>query len=103
MPTKLSEMLTFQADLKHSDEADVEFVLKTIESLPSAREQAVEMNSFGSRAVYMQALYYTCAFYTTYTFATVNRLVQQATGKTYFPIIFLHAILIPLQGFFNGQ
>jgi hypothetical protein len=105
MPKKMAEMLTSmsQADLNKCDESDVEFVLKTIESLPSAGEQAVEMNSFGSRAVYMQAFYYTCAFYTTYTFATVNQLVQQATGETYFPIALLHAMLIPLQGLFNGQ
>jgi hypothetical protein len=82
---------------------DAEYVIQTIESLPSAREQVVEMNAFGSRAVFMQSFYYTLAFYVTFTFATANRIIQQLTGNTYFPVIFLHSLFIPLQGFFNRK
>jgi hypothetical protein len=82
-------------------EAEADEVLKAIEAMPSARKQNVTLNAFGSRAVFMQAMHYTCAFYVSYTFATVNRILQQVTGETYFPVIFLHALLIPLQGFFN--
>lgn len=105
IPQNLAEIFKSMKSVnrQYTEQSDAEFVLQMIESLPSAKQQAVQMNSFGSRAVYMQALYYTCAFYITYTFATVNRLVQQVTGKTYFPIVFLHAMLLPLQGFFNGK
>lgn len=105
LPRKVADMFKSMTatGFQTNDESDADFVLKTIETLPSAKEQAAEVHTFGSRAVYMQALYYTCAFYITYTFATVNRLVQQFTGNTYFPIIFLHVCLIPLQGLFNRK
>ena len=82
---------------------ETEYVLQTIESYISANEQASssEMGSFGSRAVFRQSLYYTLGFYMTFLFATVNRILQQVTGKTYFPIILLHSFFIPLQGLFN--
>jgi hypothetical protein len=81
---------------------EVEDVMAAIESFPSARKQNVENNNaFGSRAVYTQSLLYTLTFFATYTFATINRIVQQLTGETYFIIIALHVTFIPLQGFFN--
>ncbi|KAL3923604.1 MAG: hypothetical protein SGILL_001565, partial [Bacillariaceae sp.] len=106
MPKTMAAMFKQAADADPTDNSrhsgnDANYVLKTIQALPSAKAQAVEMNSFGSRVVFMQSVLYTCAFYATYLFATLNRLVQQFTGKTYFPIILLHCIFIPLQGFFN--
>lgn len=102
MPRKMAEMFqSKKAGHFQTESEGADFVLKTIQSLPSAKEQALEMNTFGSRAVYNQALYYTCAFYATYTFASANRLTQEFAGETYFPILFLHAMLIPLKGLFN--
>jgi hypothetical protein len=80
---------------------DARDVLKAIEAMPSVTVQNVAQNAFGSRAVFKQAMYYTCAFYVSYTFATVNRIVQQMSGESYFPLLFLHILLLPLQGFFN--
>jgi len=54
-----------------------------------------------SRRVAQQALWYVGAFYLTFLFATINRLVQQIVNKTYFPLIVCHAIFEPGQGFFN--
>jgi hypothetical protein len=78
---------------------DADYVVQAIESLPSPREQVVEMSVFGSRAVFMQSTYYTLAFYMAFTFAAANRITQQVMGETYFPLIFLHCFFIPLQGF----
>ena len=77
-------------------------IMGVIEALPSVRRQNIEANAFGSRAVYEQSLFYTLAFWVTYTPATINRVVQMVTGNTYFPIILLHVIFIPMQGFFNA-
>lgn len=48
-----------------------------------------------------QALFYVGAFYLTFTFATINRLIQQIAGKTFFATTVLHTIFEPGQGFFN--
>jgi len=105
MPAKMAEVFKSMTDIDFNEsvrsQSDVEFVISTIEALPSARVQLVEMNQFGSKAVFTQSLLYTCAFYATFTFATVNRIVQEVTRITYFPLIFLHCLMIPLQGFFN--
>jgi hypothetical protein len=77
---------------------DADYVIQAIESLPSAREQVVEMSVFGSRAVFMQSTYY-LVFYMAFTFAAADRITQQVMGETYFPLIFLHCFFIPLQGF----
>ena len=88
-----------QADEKKEEAEDV---LAAIEALPSAQKQNVENNAYGSRAVYTQSLFYTLAFFATFTFATINRIGQQVTGDTHFAIIVLHVTFIPLQGFFNA-
>jgi hypothetical protein len=80
---------------------EAEDVLAAIEALPSVRMHNMENNAFGSRAVYNQALFYTLTFFATYTFATINRIMQQLSGDTHFAIIVLHVTFIPLQGFFN--
>ena len=78
-------------------------VLQTIASFATASQQAIETSSFCTHAVYKQALYYTLAFYLTFLFGTVNRLIQTFLGVTFFPIIFLQCVTVPLQGFFNGK
>lgn len=55
-----------------------------------------------SRKVANQAMLYVGAFYMTWIFGTVTRLVQLTQdGKIYFPIIIMMTIFFPLQGFFN--
>ena len=78
-----------------------EYVISTLQTFPTAHQQNLEANSFGSRIVFRQSLLYCLVFYLTFTFATINRFIQQVTGQTYFGVIFLHSIFIPLQGFFN--
>jgi hypothetical protein len=39
------------------------------------------------------------AFCMTHLFSTVNRILQQTRGGSYFPLIALHSIYDPLQGF----
>ncbi|VEU44444.1 unnamed protein product [Pseudo-nitzschia multistriata] len=75
-------------------------VLKVLESYLTASQQAKNSQSYGSRVVYKQAIYYTLAFYATFTFATINRVFQHF-GVSFFPFILLHSFTIPLQGFFN--
>jgi len=48
-----------------------------------------------------QALWYVAAFYLTFLFPTINRVVEQVTSQTYFPLVFLHAITKPMQGLLN--
>jgi hypothetical protein len=76
-------------------------VLETIETFTSARHQNVEANTFGSRVVFQQSLWYTAAFYASYTFPTINRVFQQVYGSSPYALLLLHAIFLPLQGFFN--
>jgi hypothetical protein len=80
---------------------DVNHVLETIETFISAKLQNVEANAFGSRLVFQQSVWYTFAFYATFTFATINRALQQANVSIPYPLLVLHAIFLPLQGFFN--
>jgi hypothetical protein len=104
LPKSMAQMFQLSESFKVSsgaEQADANYVLETIETFKSANNQNLEANSFGSRAVFQQALYYTLAFYATFTFATLNRLLQQFTGTTFFGVIYLHAFMIPLQGFFN--
>ena len=54
-----------------------------------------------SRRIANQALFYVGAMILTYMFGTLTRVLQKTQGKTYFPMIFLMAIFLPLQGFFN--
>lgn len=54
-----------------------------------------------SRKVTVQALSYVVAFYITWIFGTINRLLQLFTGESYFPLMLLHSIFTPAQGFLN--
>lgn len=80
---------------------DIDHVISAIEKLPSAINQTMDVHQFASNIVFWQSALYTVAFYVTFTFGTINRLVYQFTGKTYFALLFLHVLLVPLQGFLN--
>lgn len=54
-----------------------------------------------SREVASQALCYVGAFYATFLFSTINRILQQTRGQTYFPLLLLHSMFDPLQVFLN--
>ena len=54
-----------------------------------------------SRKVTNQALRFFAVFYVTWAFATVNRLLQLIIGHSYFWLMVLHTVFVPLQGFFN--
>ncbi len=84
-----------------ADDADIDYVLNTIEKYTSATHQTMDVQRFGSQIVFRQSVLYTLAFYVSFTFATINRLVSQVSGETYFALLFLHVLLLPLQGFFN--
>jgi hypothetical protein len=48
-----------------------------------------------------QAVLYILAFYNTYIFATINRILQQSNGSSPFFILMLHSLSLPMQGFWN--
>lgn len=83
------------------DTKDIDYVVETIEEYTSARCQVMELNQFGTKVVFQQFILYTLGFYICYTFATINRIVEHVTGTSYFGLLFIHVILIPLQGLFN--
>jgi hypothetical protein len=97
----LSDSMITGEVLSNSEISATRHVLDTLETYISAHHQNLEANQFGSRAVFRQSVLYMFAFYATYTFATLNRLIQRVTGKTFFTLIYLHAMFLPLQGFFN--
>jgi hypothetical protein len=79
---------------------DVAQVLEAIDGFASAKQQSMEANAFGSRAVFTQSLSYTLSFYAAFLFPTINRILE-SRGQTLYWACLLHAIFIPLQGFFN--
>jgi hypothetical protein len=79
---------------------DVAQVLEAIDGFASAKQQSMEANAFGSRAVFTQSLSYTLSFYAAFLFPTINRIME-SRGQTLYWACLLHAIFIPLQGFFN--
>lgn len=108
MPKKMARLYSSRSNVSsvRSNEQDqykedAHHVLQTIETFKSANYQNVRQNKFGSKAVFRQSCYYTLGFYVTYSFATINRVFQQAKGATHFGLILLHAFFIPLHGFFN--
>lgn len=54
-----------------------------------------------ARKVARQALCYVGAFYLTWIWSTLTRILQSAVGKTYFSLVLLTAIFLPFQGFLN--
>jgi hypothetical protein len=55
----------------------------------------MDVNQFGSQeAVFRQSFFYTLAFYACFLFATVNRLISQISGNSYFALRWLHVVFI---------
>lgn len=54
-----------------------------------------------AKKVARQACCYVGAFYLTWIWSTITRILQSVSGKTYFSIVLLTAIFLPFQGFLN--
>ncbi|KAL9188619.1 hypothetical protein ACHAXT_006997 [Thalassiosira profunda] len=54
-----------------------------------------------SRQIFHQAVFYLGVFYITWLFVTINRMYQLITGESNYPLLVLHSIFGPLQGFLN--
>lgn len=54
-----------------------------------------------SQRVAKQALLYVGVFYLTWLFGTINRMYQAITKTTSFPLLVLHSVFVPWQGFLN--
>lgn len=61
------------------------------------REEQKRMHA-QSRQVAWQGLRFVGVFYLTWAFATVNRLLQLVNGGSYFWLMCLHTIFVPMQG-----
>jgi hypothetical protein len=48
-----------------------------------------------------EAFMYVGAFFLTWIFGTITRMIQAINGKTHYPLVVLMAFFFPLQGFFN--
>jgi hypothetical protein len=51
-----------------------------------------------TKQVATQAILYIGAFYFTYFFATLNRILQQINGSSPFVVLLLHSLTLPQQG-----
>ena len=49
-----------------------------------------------------QAFFYIAVYFLTWVFPMVQWVLERETGNIYIPIIFLQAILVPMQGFLNA-
>ena len=54
-----------------------------------------------SKQVAVQGYWYCGAFYLTWLFPTITRLVQVIAENAPYPLILVTAIFVPVQGFFN--
>jgi len=54
-----------------------------------------------SRKIANQAMWYVGAFYASWIFPTIFQLVLVTNGNIYFPLLFLTAFSVPIQGFLN--
>jgi hypothetical protein len=54
-----------------------------------------------SRQIAIQGILYSCAFYFTWFFPTLQRITELAVNTNYYVIQFLDSFLLPLQGAFN--
>lgn len=82
--------------------ADIRHVIEIIEDYPSAARQNAAAYQFGAKLVVYQCLAYTFGFYTVWFWSSVSRVVQQATGRSYFALLFLQCFFEPLQGLMNA-
>jgi hypothetical protein len=76
---------------------EAEAVIRAISEIKSSTHVSSVARSYASRQVYEQALLYTVAFCIAYSFATINRVVQEVTGEAYFALMLLHVLFMPLQ------
>jgi hypothetical protein len=90
-------------DRKHSStkSADIRHVLAVVEDYPSAVKQYTSAYIFGTHVVASQCLAYTVAFFLTWIFPSVNRIVQQYTDTNFFGLLLCQGLFEPLQGLFN--
>jgi len=54
-----------------------------------------------SRQIAIQGILYSCAFYFTWFFPTLQRITEVAVNRNYYVIQVLDSVLLPLQGVFN--
>jgi len=60
-------------------------------------------NKKASSKIASQALFYIISFYLTFLFPSWTRISQMTKGYVEFPVLFLFAIFLPLQGLFNAS
>merc|ERR1711982_43918 len=60
-------------------------------------------NKKASSKIASQALFYILSFYLTFLFPSWTRISQMVKGFVEFPVIFLFAVFLPLQGLFNAM
>ena len=95
-------MVSVYWTVRHLEKASTLHTERSLGSLGQSSDarQIVKPQS-KARNVAIQALWYVGAFYATFTFATINRLVQQFAQQTHFELIVIHATVEPMQGLFN--
>lgn len=81
--------------------AQVSFVLATIEDYPSAAKQYAATYQIGARLILYQSMAYVLGFWTIWIFSTIDEIVLLASGQQLFWILLLRAFFEPLQGVFN--
>ena len=88
--------------VKQTESANNRFLRKTLHGVKlSQLTGGNKRRTSWTRQVMNQAIWYIGAFYVTFAAATTNRLIQQIADKTYFPVICIHALFEPSQGFLN--
>jgi len=60
-------------------------------------------NKKASSKIASQALFYILSFYLVFLFPSWTRISQMAKGFVEFPVIFLFAVFLPMQGLFNAM
>jgi hypothetical protein len=72
-----------------------------VELSPISRMSILAKLGERAKKVARQALCYVGAFYISWIWSTLTRILQSVNGQTYFPIVLLAAIFLPFQGFLN--
>jgi len=76
---------------------------QSIKSIPKMQRKrdALKRHFKHSRQVATQGYWFLGAFLATWIFPTVARIVHLVTKQTFYPLILLTALFVPIQGFFN--
>mmetsp|Transcript_26122 Transcript_26122/g.52498 ORF Transcript_26122/g.52498 Transcript_26122/m.52498 type:complete len:493 (+) Transcript_26122:185-1663(+) len=77
------------------------FKYEPTDSALRKKKEKEESDRKHSKQVSSQAFYYLMAFFLSWTPATLTRLIQMVSFKTYYPLILLMAITNPMQGLLN--